>query len=157
MPSKLTQPSYQGIARTAYRYRKSSDWRKGRACVESVESEWEAAAPAARRIEVGTFLGGNFLRVNLDKFTPQISSLFSQRGKFLCGICVSSDHFWREPWEPRIDKPLKHQILTKERNMLGDEKEKATVLLRASENLKFLLDAKMELRASIHYSKCGCS
>ena len=51
----------------------------------------------------------------------------------------------------RIAKPLKHQILTKERNMLGDEK--ATVLLRASENLKLLFDAKMALRTAIHDSK----
>ena len=53
----------------------------------------------------------------------------------------------------RIAKPQKHQILTltKERNMLGDEK--ATVLLRASENLKFLFDAKMALQTAIHDSK----
>ena len=51
----------------------------------------------------------------------------------------------------RIAKPLKHQILTKERNMLGDQK--ATVLLRASENLKFLFEAKQALWASIHDSK----
>ena len=40
----------------------------------------------------------------------------------------------------RIAKPLKHHIPTKEHIMLGDKK--ATVLLRASENLKFLFEAK---------------
>ena len=35
--------------------------------------------------------------------------------------------------------------------MLGDQK--ATVLLRASENLKFLFEAKQALWASIHDSK----
>ena len=55
----------------------------------------------------------------------------------------------------RIAKqPLKHQILTKERNMLLGDK-KATVLLRASEkNLKFLFEAKQALwAAAIHDSK----
>ena len=51
----------------------------------------------------------------------------------------------------RIAKPLKHQILTKERNMLGDKK--ATVLLRVSENLRFLFQAEQALRAAIHDSK----
>ena len=35
--------------------------------------------------------------------------------------------------------------------MLGDKK--ATVLLRASENLKFLFEAKQALQAAIHDSK----
>ena len=51
----------------------------------------------------------------------------------------------------RIAKPLKHQILTKERNMLGDKK--ATVLLRVSENLRFLFEAKQALRAAIYDSQ----
>ena len=43
----------------------------------------------------------------------------------------------------RLAKPLKHQLLTKERNRLCDEK--VITLFRASQNLRHLMKAKKAL------------
>lgn len=44
----------------------------------------------------------------------------------------------------RSVKPLKHTILTRDRNRLSNEK--ALTLFRASQNLKYLMNAKKEMR-----------
>ena len=44
----------------------------------------------------------------------------------------------------RIFKPIKHNILTKKRNMLAGDK--AITLIRASENLKHLMKIKTDMK-----------
>ena len=52
---------------------------------------------------------------------------------------------------PEVTLTVLPRLVLRRCDMLGDEK--ATVLLRVSENLKFLFDAKMALRTAIHDSK----
>ena len=44
-------------------------------------------------------------------------------------------------------KPMKNEILTKQRNRLSDEK--AAILLRASQNLRYLAEAKSAMKQAI--------
>ena len=50
----------------------------------------------------------------------------------------------------RAVKPMKNSILTRDRNRLGDDA--AGILMRASENLKILMKAKLDFK-----NKCACS
>lgn len=50
----------------------------------------------------------------------------------------------------RVAKPLKHAILTAQRNKLADGK--GTALLRCNQNLKHMLNAKLALKKSINES-----
>ena len=47
----------------------------------------------------------------------------------------------------RVAKPFKHNILTKERNRLSDEK--GNVLLRLGKNLQLLMQAKIAVKGTV--------
>ena len=49
----------------------------------------------------------------------------------------------------RLAKPLKHKLLTKERNCLCNDKE--IILFRAAQNLRQLMKSKMALNKNMHH------
>ena len=48
----------------------------------------------------------------------------------------------------RVAKPIKHMILTKQRNSLEDDR--GVVLFRAQQNLKHLMNARLALKGKVH-------